>query len=485
MAKQYSLDLQQKQTQNLKQMQRLMMSPQMQQALHLLQMPLMELAAAINVELEANPVLEYSQDSASEEDKPEPEEVLDKPLDFDERDLEVLKHLDQDFQDHFAESGSFTGKRSRDDEKKQSYMESTIIAEESLFEHLMQQARDSFQTAEELALAEEIIGSLDENGYLRTSLNELSVLFNVEINRLKEVLEIIQTFDPYGVGAENLQEAMLIQMRCLGKQDTLAYRIVDENYDNLLHNRIPQIQKNLHCTLDEISEVIDRHISKLDMHPGAWYAHPVVQTIVPDLTIRQGEDDRLIVEIHDDSLPPLRLSGRYLKMLEDPELSSETKDFIKHKIVSAKWLMRNILQRNETLEKIGQALIAHQKEFLADPLGKLKPLTMKALAEELSVHESTIARAVNHKYIDTPRGVMPLRAFFTSSLEGREGDEVSSDSVREVIQQLIRDEDKLSPLSDEAIAKLIQAKGTQCARRTVAKYRGLLGLGNAQQRRKF
>lgn len=484
MGKKYSLELQSTQTQSMKQMQRLMMSPQMQQALHLLQLPIMELSAALSIELESNPVLEFSQDpSPSEEEEELAPEVLEKELVFDERDFEVLKQLDEDFQGLYEESSSFT-KRTSEDDKYQSYLENQISAEESLFEHLMKQARDFFQTPEELAMAEAIIGNFDENGYLNTPLVEIAALNTMDKKKLHEVLEGIQTFEPFGVGAQNMKEAMLIQMRCMGKRDTLAYRIVEEDYDNLLHNRIPQIQRHQRCSLEEIAEVIDKHISKLDLHPGAWYSKAPVQTIVPDLSIIE-EDGKLSVRIQDDSLPSIKLNSRYLRMLNDPDLNEETREFIKHKISSAKWLIKNVLQRNSTLERIGNAIIDHQKDFLLNPKGDLHPLTMKTLAEELDVHESTVARAVNNKYIETPRGVMPFRSFFTSALEQKTGDDVSSSSARDIIAQLIRDEDKQAPLSDEVLAQLLQAKGIQCARRTVAKYRGMLKLGSARQRRKF
>lgn len=483
MDKKISLNLQAKQSQNLKQMQRLMMSPQMQQALNLLQLPILELSTVINLEMEANPVLEFSADAAESEETAT-SDLSEKELDFSDKDFEALQQLDEDFQDLFAESENFVKKRSQEEEKKQAYWESQIVAEESLFEHLMSQAHDFFTSSEELALAELIIGSLDENGYLKTSLDELAVLHGKEEENLRKVLDGIQTFEPYGVGAQNLQEAMLIQMRCLGKRDSLAYRIVEEDYDHLLHNRIPQIQKHQHCTLEEVADVIEKHIAKLDLHPGAWYATSTVQTIVPDVAIVE-EEGVLSVRIQEDTWPTIRISPRYLRMLQDPGLSEETREFIEQKIASAKWLMHNILQRNQTIERIAQAVIHHQKEFLLNPKGTLVPLTMKTLAEELDVHESTVARAVNHKYVETPRGILPLRAFFTSGLEQDSGENVSSETARNLINRLIQDEDKTAPLSDEALAQLLEAKGIRCARRTVAKYRTMLKLGSARQRRKF
>ena len=333
-------------------------------------------------------------------------------------------------------------------------------------------------------MAEALIGNFDERGFLQTSLLEIALLNGFEEHNLQKILVQIQDFEPFGVGAKNLQESLLIQLRCMAKKNTLAYEIIEKHYEDLLHNRIPLIQKSLKCTSDEIANAIDRCISKLDLHPGTWHSRQTVQTITPDVIVRQ-EDDKLIIETNDDYIPSLRFSSRYMRMLEDENLSLEAKEFIRHKILSAKWLLRNIHQRNETLEKIAHSLTQRQREFFVNPEGKLIPLTMKILSEELSLHESTIARAVANKYIDCPRGLLPLRSFFTNAIVNDEGEDISSNTVKNVLLDIIHNEDKHKPLSDEAISKMIKAKGINCARRTVAKDLAALNIGNTQQRRKF
>lgn len=490
-----SLELRQKPSQNIKQLQRMIMSRQMQQAIHFLQMPIMELTTLIDQEMEQNPVLEYSSETdidenpehnQIEEENREPEErdaALEKELTFDEKDFDIMRRLDEDFRDHFSESGSYSGFRTAEQEKLQTFLESSICAAPSLFEHLMQQVQEVFNEESKRSIAEMVVGNLDESGFLTSSIQELASLQGCPPEDIEAVLKEVQTFDPIGVGARNLKESLLLQLKRKGKESSLAYTLVESYFEELLHNKIPLIKKRLHCQTEEIEDAVGE-IAKLDLHPGSRITRQVASFIVPDISLRQ-EGEELVVVINDDYMPRLKFNSRYMRMLEDPSLSEETKGFIKKKIVSAKWLLRNLSQRNETLEKIAKELAKRQHSFFLDPNGQLIPLTMKTLAEEIQVHESTIARAVSDKYIDTPRGVLPLRSFFTSSLSTEKGLDISSKTVRQMVKEIIDEEDKQHPLSDEAISAKIKAKGVQCARRTVAKYRTALNLGNTQQRKKF
>lgn len=490
------MNLQQKQAPSLKQTQRLMMTAQMQQAIALLQLPALELAALIETELEQNPVLEHARDedandpelaSIEQEAAEASDDVNMKPekeLSFDEKDFEIMRRLDEEFRDYIFEGTTGSIRRTAEQDKLLTYQESSICAESTLFEHLMRQAAETFDTPEEMAIAEALIGNFDERGYLTTPLEEVMLLNNIDKKKLLSVLGEIQRFEPYGVGARNVQESLLIQLRALAKKHTLAYAIVESHYDDLIHNRMPSIQKGLKCSYPEIQEAIDRHISKLDLHPGTLHSLQPVQNITPDVLIKE-EGDHLTVEINNDHLPSLRFNSRYMRMLDDETLPEEAKEFIRRKLMSAKWMMRNVHQRNETIEKIAQSLAKRQYAFFSDPAGQLVPLTMKTVAEELDLHESTIARAVANKYVDSPRGLLPLRSFFTNTYVSDQGEDLSSKTVRDMIADLIHNEDKRKPLSDEVLSKLIKERGIPCARRTVAKYRTLLNLGNAQQRRLF
>lgn len=489
----YSMSLNLQQKQSLKQSQRMIMSPQMQQAIHLLQMPVMELATMIDAELQQNPVLEYSQEPDRDDDdarqlEQEPsedrEESVEAEVTFDDNDFEVLKRLDEDYRDHFAESGGYQAKRTQEEEKLKTFLETAVRADTSLFEHLMQQAHESFEAPEELAVAELIAGSLDDSGFLTTLPEEIALLNGFEEALVRVVLEEVQTFEPAGIAANNLQDSLLLQLRQRGKEGSLAYQIVERHYDDLLHNRIPLIQKSLDCSAQEVRQAIDDDIIGLDLHPAQGYARQVVQSITPDAVVIE-EDEQLKVVVNDDSMPGLRVNRRYLRMLDDESLPAETKEYIKQKVMSGKWLLRNIHQRNDTIFRITESLIKTQKLFFMQPEGQLVPLTMKSIAEELGLHESTIARAVANKYIDSPRGVLPLRSFFTNAYVTEEGKDISSSTVKGALLEIIKNEDKRKPLSDEALSKELKARGIPCARRTVAKYRTQFGLGNTSQRRSY
>lgn len=481
-----SLDQQAKQTPSLKQTQRLIMSPQMQQAIRLLQMSVLELSEALEEELQMNPVIDFieEEENPSLENADNQDQPPEKELAFDENNLEILKKLDEEFRDLFSEGSSYSSFRTTDEEKLKAFQENSLCAETSLFEFLMLQAKETFSNSEDIAMAEALIGNFDENGFLKTPLQEISLLNNYSCEKLEKLLKQIQCFEPYGIGASNLQESLLIQLRCLSKQNTFAYTIIEKHYDDLINNRIPVIKKSLDCSAEEISNALKKDISRLDLHPGFGHFKHFAQYITPDATVEVNHET-LTVRVNDDFLPAVRINRRYLNMLHDETLSAADKEFIRQKLTGAKWLLHNVHQRNETLLKIMELLTQLQKEFFLSPEGKLVPLTMKSIAEQLNLHESTIARAVSNKYIDTPRGILSLRSFFTQALETQQGDDISSNTVKKMLQELVQHENKQHPLSDAALSALLNKKGIHCARRTVAKYRSELNLGNAQQRKKF
>ncbi|MDP1835566.1 MAG: RNA polymerase factor sigma-54 [Chlamydiales bacterium] len=489
MADQIKMNMDHKAVQSQKQQQRLIMLPQMQQAIQILQVPVLELASLVEAEMERNPILEYEDVTTppAEESAWEPEDrdtPAEQEVQFDDQNFEILKQLDEDFREHFSQSENYSIKRTADEEKRLSFLESIVCEEETLIEHLTAQARESFEDIRDLKMAETLIGYLDENGFISTPIMEIALLHQYDEKALQNVVWSLQTFDPPGIAAASLQESLLLQLQRQEKGTTLAYAMIEQCYDDLLHNRIPVIAKRLGKSSSEISQIIDKDIAKLDLHPAGMFAHGPSQHIIPDVTIRK-EGDTLIVETNDEPIPHFRVNKRYLRMLDDPTLSQETEEFIKQKLASAKWLMRTIDQRNDTVTRIAQSLATRQTEFFLNPDGKLVPLTMKVLAEELELHESTIARAVSNKYMNSPRGLLPLRSFFTNALETEKGEDISSNTARDMLQKIIDDENKKRPLSDDAIARLMNKQGIKCARRTVAKYRGELGLGNAQQRRQY
>jgi RNA polymerase sigma-54 factor len=464
--------------------QRLIMSAHMQQAIRLLQLPLQELEPFIEEQVVLNPLLEIANHEEDAEEEPQTKPEEEQEISISDQDLTILNRLEEDLRDHFAESEPAPIKRSSEDEKLKTYLEQSICASPTLQEQLLHQAHETFGTRHELEIAEVLIGYIDEFGFLKTPLSEICSLHHFSESEAQVVLKEIQIFEPYGVGASTIQESLLIQLRCLHKEQTLAYQMIRDHYDQLLHNQIPLIQRQLKCSYADIQKAIEKDIAKLDLHPGTHFSSQPPQAIIPDVTLRQ-ENDRLIVEVERDYIPSLRLNSHYLKMLNHPDVPHETKQFIKHHFLSARWLVRNLQQRFSTIERIAQALAEKQFAFFTQPDGQLVPLTMKTLADELNVHESTIARTVSNKYLYSPRGLFPLRAFFTAKYVSEEGEDLSSATVKQAILDLIAQEDKKSPLSDEKISLLLKQKGILCARRTVAKHRLALEIGNTQQRRKF
>lgn len=481
------LNLQQK----IKQAQWVIMTQQMQQAIRLLQMPVMELGATVTEHLEQNPVLEFDfeidgeedGESEEEEDLEDQEEPLEKALIFSENDFAILRRLDDDFRPHMSED---TGGRQYSFKEKeyQTFIEQSICTQPTLFEHLMKQAHETFDGEQARAMAEALIGNFNENGFLETPLEEIALLHHFSLERLREVLQKIQTFDPYGVGATTLQESLLNQLRLQGKENSLAATLIKNHYDDLLHHRIPLIQKKLMCTFKEIAHAVDHDLLPLHLHPGIAYTREPTQHLVPDVSLRQ-EGEQLYVDINHDFIPTVRINASYRKMMEDPATPQETKGFIHKKILAYKWLCRNIQQRGDTIEKIAAALAKRQRAFFLNPDGVLTPLTMKEIAEELGLNESTITRAVNNKYLSSPRGLHPLRFFFSHPYLNEEGETVSSTTVRDMLKNLIENEDKKNPLSDEALSLRLKEQGITCARRTISKYRAELNLGNALQRKKY
>ncbi len=494
MADSLSLNLKQKQAPHQKQLQRLMMLPKMQQAIQLLQAPILELSDMIEAEVAKNPLLEYSEagnesdegsnDAHREQELNLQEELpAEREIAFDHHDLDILHRLDEEFRENMQDDQSYHPKKTLAEEKNQSYLESSIQVRTSLFEHLMQQARLTFSDPHQLQLAEAIIGNFDEKGFLSTPLQEIAILEHTTEADLAVLLKSIQTFEPQGVGAANIQESYLIQLRNLNRQNSMEYTMLENHYEDLLHNRISLIQGHLKCSLESIGEAMGR-ISKLDLSPGGSFSMQWVHNIVPDIQLRL-EGDILSTEINAETMPQLRFNPRYMRMLESDEISCEAKEFIHQKILSARWFLHNILQRNDTLLRIAISLARQQKDFFLSPTGTLAPLTMQAMAEELQVHESTIARAVSNKYIETPRGIFPLRYFFTHAYVSEQGQDVSATTVRGLVQEIIQGENNKAPFSDEDISRLLEKKGIACARRTVAKYRQALKIGNAFQRRSY
>lgn len=464
-----SLKMNANQKQSLKQMQQVMVTPEMQQALRLLQMPILELSSIIQEEIEKNPLLECTEEHEFEEDAFQ--EITEEDL--------FAKNLDDNFQHYFNDSEHSTIHL-----KSTNYNESLVSEKISLFSHLMKQAVQHFDNPTQLQAAEVLIGSLDEKGFFENSLKELSLLYKIPTIILKNTLNIIQTFEPKGVGAKNLQESFLNQLKLSNQDNSLAYRIVKECFPLLIQHQFQKIQKKLNITNKEIYEVIDKFLCKLVMHPGAAFSTQFIPYLIPDASLK-FENHETIIEINEETLPPIKFNSHYLNLLNYHSTPKELRNFIEQKILSAKWLIKNVHQRKETLYRIVESLAKRQRSFFMEDHGSLVPLNIKALSDELELHESTITRAISGKYLDSPKGLLPLRSFFSAASITKNGTVISNQTIHRMLLKLLSEEDKTKPYTDQQICQLLEEKGILCARRTVAKYRAKLEIGTALQRKQF
>jgi RNA polymerase sigma-54 factor len=464
----------------------LIMTQRLQHALKLLQMPTLELQQALKQELERNPLLEEVdeveevqelEEVKQEVGQNEPEPVETPPGDEKTEQKEV--DWDEIWPDNFDAVSS-----PRIDDPDAEFYERVPITVKTLGEHLGEQLRLSSLGESELELGEYLIGSIDENGYLQTSIDEVAEQFGVPAEKVEEVLAVIQTFEPAGIGARNLQECLWIQVVQRKMEGTLAARIVQEQFDHLLAKRFTEIARALRCTVEEVQAACDL-IATLDPRPGQEVASEETKYVVPDLVVdRVGED--FVVSLNDRNVPRLRISSAYQEMLRHKgSVPDDTRKYISEKLNSAKWLIQTIEQRRKTMIKVMRRIVEEQREFFEKGVSGLKPLTLQQIANHIGMHESTVSRVTTNKYVQTPRGVFELKYFFSSGLQTDDGDDVSAKVAKDRISQLIASEDKRDPLSDQRIAELLQENGLRIARRTVAKYRESLRVLPARARRRF
>lgn len=480
--------LQQTPRQNLQTTQKLMLLPHMQQAFAILQMPIMELSELVLHEMEQNPLLDMSSIENSHEGEERTEErVSDKlhELHLEDPSFMMLRSLDEAFSTHLTQTEDYGRAQSHDEAQYQVFLDSLILAQEDPCAVLMGQLREKIQTPSLLLCAECLLGYLDEHGYIDTPLQEIASLHDMPLARVKSALASIQELDPPGIGARNLQECLMLQLKRAGKEETLAWKMVKDDWDNLLHRRIPILSKKFHLTCEELEKVIHDDVRPLQIHPySKTQTSPAVQ-LVPDITLRY-ENETVSITINEESLPPLLIQPQYRKLIQEcTKQNSPIHQFVRTHFSSLKWLTKMLHQRNQTLFRIASYLAEQQRDFFTDQQQHMHPMTMQEVANALELHESTIARAVVNKYIDSPRGLMSLRSFFTYGYSGTNGTLLSSSAILDAIHACIDNEDKQHPLSDAKIAVLLEKQGMPCARRTVAKHRDTLGIGNVQQRRHY
>jgi len=473
--------------------QRLVMTPKLQQALKLLQMPTLELQQVLKQEVLQNPLLEEVDDADMDEEEPaEAEEAAESQSEEQEakseqteepEESEAAKKERVEYDDYF-ESGFGAGDGFANEEDRENFVERVPVAKQSFSDYLMSQLRLVTEEERSIAIGEYIIGSLDDSGYLTCSLREIAGTFGVTEEDAEKVLKIIQTFDPVGVGARDLKECLLIQLEAKGLGASLAARIVRDHFEEFKQKKYLDLSKALKAPLKDIQEQA-QVIGSLNPKPGLDILADEPKYVIPDLVVDRVAD-RYIVSLNDRNVPRLRISQSYRDELQqNVELNSEAKDFIQSRLKNAKWLIQTIEQRRRTMIKVMEAIVEEQHEFFEKGVVALRPLTLQQVASKISMHESTVSRVTTNKYVQTPRGVYELKFFFSSSLSTEDGEEVSAKSAKLKIKTIIGAEDTRRPLSDQKIADILKKDGLIIARRTVAKYREQLGILPARHRKQY
>ena len=481
------------------------LAPQLQQSLALLQAPTLELKAMVEQELQQNPVLEEAateinleekegraeEDSNPASDPAEPpadvtfdpatEKNTTAPVDDFQAEFERLTQLDQEWRDHFAQT-NIPMRQNQDEEEKRQFMFDSLVAGTSLQENLLEQLRMSDLTDDQRQIGEMIIGNIDDYGHLQSSVDELAFATNIQPGKILEVLKVIQTFHPSGVGARDLRECLLLQLERDNRQESLEYRIVSEYMDSLGKRRIPEIARGLGTTVDDVQKALER-IGNLEPRPGRAFLPDNNQYILPEVFVQRTGDD-FVVTTNNEQIPHLRISNTYKDLMAQADSSQEVREYIREKIRAGKFLIKSLHQRQQTILNIAREIVKRQREFMEKGVAFLKPLTMVQVAEVVGVHETTVSRAVSNKYMETPQGIFEMKYFFTSGIQTASGVGVSNTSVKGMISDMIKNEETARPLSDEEIVRLLDQKGIKIARRTVAKYREAMRIPSSVQRRR-
>jgi RNA polymerase sigma-54 factor len=482
--------------------QELKINPRLYQAMDLLYMPLLDLQQHLKQELLSNPFLELIEPEEEEEEQEgQAEAELAPASDVGEQPVQEVESAGElDWEEILLEGFDTSGRREETEELE--YFEPVSVERAGLDDHLREQIGLLNLTPRQRVLAEEFIGNINEDGYLTCSLEELLEGINQTIAaaadaagreealplytmaEAEEMLHIVQSLDPPGVGARNLQECLLLQLREAGREDTLAGRLVREAFDDLIARRWTEISKRFGVSLAEVQQAADE-LAKLDPKPGLRYGDSQEGYIVPDLVVEKI-DGEYRVFVNDTNLPRLRLSPVYQRIArEKGKFEGESKEFIASKLNAAHWMIQAIEQRRQTMLKVMNYIVERQRDFFEKGVQYLKPLTLREVAEHIGMHESTVSRVTNEKYVQTPRGVLPLKFFFSSGLSTAGGEDVSARGIRETIRKLVSEEDPRRPLTDQQIVSILRSQGINIARRTVAKYRDQLGILPARMRRRI
>ncbi|GAQ95331.1 RNA polymerase sigma-54 factor [Thermodesulfovibrio aggregans] len=444
--------------------QKLALTPQLQLQLKLLQLPQLELAEFIELQLMENPMLELDDESESDrETELSSEDMVEEPVVVDK----LEKIIVDDYFAERADDGRDLGYFNPGVEEKPSF-ELFYSTSSDLCDHLLWQLRLSRASDKIRAVAEVIIGNIDEDGYLRATEEEIAKISDVDMETVKKAIELVQSFDPAGVGARDIKECLFLQIRELDLENTLVQSIIEEHLEDIRKKKYENIAKKFNVSVDEVIKAV-KIIEKLEPRPGRNFSKTQVTIPVPDVYVNKIEGEYQIV-LNDEGIPKLRLSKLYKELFTEKDLSADERKYLKEKFKNAVELLKSIEQRNKTIYRVTESLIKFQRDFFDKGISYLKPLNLRDVAVDLGLHESTISRVTSNKYLACDHGVFSFRFFFSNALPSNEGN-VSTTFVKDLIQKIISEENPESPLSDKEISEMLKRQGIDIARRTVAKYR--------------
>jgi len=457
----------------IEQSQKLVMTPELIQAIQILQFNTQELDAFVQEQLLVNPVLEQDQE------KETPENASEERSGGEEDKLDWKEFIRNGSYDDI----SYKGYRDRDEDRPDTF-ERYVSSDVTLPEHLMFQYQ--FATVDKgcRRVGKYIIESLDENGYMTSTTEEISRATGVREEKVCEALDIIHGFDPAGVGARNLSECLRLQLEARNELTPQMDEIIGKHLEDIANNRLSAVAKDTGMTVLEVQEAADI-IRTLEPKPGRQFASEMeTKYIIPDVIVEKIEDDYVVI-INESSTPHLTVSSYYRNLLGQAEKDKQLADYLSERVNSANWLIRSIEQRKQTIFNVVSSVVKHQREFFDNGSKYLKTLTLKDIAEELGIHESTVSRSINGKYLQCPRGVYEIKYFFSAGVSDHVGEGVSSNSIKEFMKEIIDGEDKHRPYSDQTIVKILEDKGFNISRRTVAKYRDELGILSSSKRKRY
>jgi len=475
--------------------QQLVITPQLQQAIRLLQLTRLELVDMISQEMKENPLLEELEEGreSGEAESGEAEETVAEKNEGEappqpERTREVkgegegAEEFDWESYLENYNHGSYSKQAPQESEEKPSF-ENFLTKRTTLVDHLNWQLQLSHFTDEERKIGTWIIGNLDEDGYLKISLEDISSETQLPLEMVEKVLRRLQQFDPVGVAARDLKECLLIQLEQLKVRDAIAEKIVSECLPLLKNRNHPAIARRLGVPLERVNQAAHL-ISKLDPKPGKAYGGEVIQEIIPDVYVYKVEGE-YVISLNDEDIPRLRVNSFYRNILSDSRSVVEgDKKYIQEKLRSALWLIRSIHQRQRTIYKVSKSIVKFQRDFLDKGIQFLKPLVLRDVAEDIQMHESTISRVTNNKFVHTPQGIYELKFFFNTGITSIQGETLASESVKNLLREIIAKEDPRKPYSDEKLVQILKEMNIHIARRTISKYREMMKILSSNERRK-